>query len=175
MAAKTGTYTLIASSTLTTSTTTVTFSSIPATYTDLRIVTAARSDAGDRVSSYYFDLNGLTTSIYSRTNLTGNGSSASSARASNQGLGQIGTITGSVSTSNIFPVNTMDILDYSNSTTFKTVLTRTNLEQPTAGFEVGAIVNLVRTTNAITSVKFYCVGNFVAGSTFRLYGIEAAK
>ena len=175
MAAKTGTYTLIASTTLSTSTANVTFSSIPATYTDLRIVTAARSDAGDRVSSYYFDLNGLTTSIYSRTNLTGNGSSVSSARASNQGLGQIGTITGSVSTSGIFPVNTMDIFDYSNSTTFKTVLTRTNLEQPTAGFEVGAYVNLVRTTNAITSVKFYCVGNFVAGSTFKLYGIEAGN
>ena len=175
MAAKTGTYALINSTTLATSATTVTFTSIPSTYTDLRIVTAARSDAGDRVSSYYFDLNNLTTGIYSRTFLTGDGSTASSGRATSQGLGRIGTITGSVSTSGIFPVNTMDIFDYSNSTTFKTVLTRTNLEQPTAGFEVGVYVNTVQTTNAITSVKFYCVGNFVAGSTFKLYGIEAAK
>ena len=175
MAAKTGTYTLINSTTLATSTANITFSSIPATYTDLRVVTSARSDAGDRVSSYYFDLNGLTTSIYSRTNLIGNGTSASSANAASQGLGQIGIITGSVSTSGIFPVNTMDIFDYSNSTTFKTVLSRTNLEQPTAGFEVGAYVNLVQTTNAINSIKFYCVGNFVSGSNFKLYGIEAGN
>ena len=175
MAAKTGTYTLIASTTLNSSQANVTFSSIPATYTDLRIVTAARSDFSDRVSSYYFDLNGLTTSIYSRTYLTGDGTSASSGRATSQGLGRIGTITGAVSTASIFPVNTIDIIDYSNTATYKTVLTRTNLEQPTAGFEVGAYINLVQTTNAVNSFKFYCNGNFVSGSTFKLYGIEAAN
>lgn len=168
------TYEAIATQTLGSNANTVQFTGISQDYTDLRIIVNPRSNFADRVSAFYFDLNGLTTSIYSRTNLIGNGSSVSSARASNQGLGQIGTITGANSTSNIFPTNTIDIMNYSNTTTFKTVLTRTNLEQPTAGFEVGTYVNLVRTTNAITSIKFYCVGDFVTGSTFSIYGIKAA-
>ena len=168
------TYTPIATQTITGTVSTVTFSNIPQTYTDLVLVSSARSAAGDRVSAFYFDLNGLTSNIYSRTYLLGDGSSASSGRATSQGLGQLGTNTGTVSDGGVFAITTSHIMNYTNTNTYKTVISRNNIQQPTAGASVSAYINLVQTTAAVTSLTLYTVSSFVAGSTFTLYGIAAA-
>jgi hypothetical protein len=61
--------------------------------------------------------------------------------------------------------------NYSNTTTFKTFLSRTNV----ASDRVEALVGLWRSTSAITSITLYCGSNsFVTGSTFTLYGILKA-
>jgi hypothetical protein len=165
MAAKTGTYTLISGTTLTTTAASVTFSSIPATYTDLILVVnptyAINADAS-------ITFNGDTANNYSSTYLTGNGTSATSGRFSTMPriyLDQINTGT------TIVQYNA-SIMDYANTTTFKTVLSRYG--GTTKGVE--AVVGLWRSTAAITSVLVDGGGaNFTSGSTIRLYGIEAAK
>ena len=69
------TYQLIGSNTLTTPTASVTFSSIPQTYTDLVIKMTLRAEspspAGDRIKVVF---NGSSSSIYSATNILGFGS-----------------------------------------------------------------------------------------------------
>jgi hypothetical protein len=67
-----------------------------------------------------------------------------------------------------------DIMDYSNSTTFKTVLSRTS----NAGNGTGATVCLWRKTpEVITSITIFTESaiNFAIGSTFSLYGIQAGN
>jgi len=75
------TYTPIATTTLGSSATSYTFTSIPSTYTDLVIVAQIK---GDTTTYLNLRFNGDTGSNYSRTTLSGNGSTASSERRSNQ-------------------------------------------------------------------------------------------
>ena len=157
------TYEAIATQTLGSAAATVTFSSIPSTYTDLvLIVNSARTTSDDSVS---LEFNGDTGSNYSRTILYGTGTSALSFRESNASLIEIGIQNASNST-NIF-----NIMNYANTTTNKTVVARANA----IGVRVSAGVGMWRNTAAITSIKLATGGStFIAGSTFSLYGIKAA-
>lgn len=145
-----------------TSTSTVTFSSIPQTYTDLILVSAITQSAD--VSSY-LRFNSDTGSNYSRTRLVGTGSSATSARGTNDvGIEfYFGTLTNLGNT--IWQIN-----NYSNATTYKTALGRINNT-----FDwLGASVGLWRSTAAITTVSYtVSSGYIVAGSTLTLFGIKA--
>jgi hypothetical protein len=164
------TYEPIATTTLGSNQTTITFSSIPSTYTDLVVV----SNMGTTTASYPFiRFNGDTGSNYSVTSLSGNGSSAVSARESggNKIWLSYDFELPTALTSN-FIVN---IQNYSNSTTFKTTVSRVN----NAANGTGAIVGLWRNTSAITSftlnmLKLGVSYDFTTGSTFTLYGIKAA-
>ena len=159
------TYTPIATNTLSSSASTVTFSSIAGTYTDLVLVINGQSNNG---SAGYVGtrFNGDTTALYSTTRLLGEGTSASSDRYTGETLAKGGTMWGSQTTI------IHQIQNYSNTTTYKTFLTRDN----NAANRVGATVSLYRSTNAITSIVSSCPdGNgFASGSTFTLYGIAAA-
>jgi hypothetical protein len=162
------TYTPIATTTLGSSQASVTFSSISG-YTDLRLV----MNTGTSVNAYPFlQFNSDTGSNYSLTELLGNGSSASSSRGSN--MTHIQTFNVNTTTA-IDTMMTWDIMNYSNSTTNKTVLLRSSA----AGNGTNAIVGMWRNTSAITSVDVGCIlsgvaRTFNAGSTFTLYGIAAA-
>lgn len=155
------TYTPIATTTLGTTATDYTFTSIPSTYTDLVLVVAGQSASG---GSSALQFNGDTGSNYSYTNLKGNGSTATSARASNITLGYIAEIWGSQT------VDIINIMNYSNTTTYKTAISRGN----NAGNYVGAWVALWRSTAAINSVKFLSGDTMQVGTTLTLYGIAAA-
>lgn len=166
------TYTPIATTTLGSSTQTVTFSSIPSTYTDLICVLnpAATSDAG---SAIRMRINGDTSSNYSVTYLQGLGSSANSARESGtmMALGyQIGIYTG------IKSIYLLHFMNYSNSSVYKTILMRSNNSNDGTSANVG----LWQSTSAINEISFR-VGNYdsptsnwAANSMFTLYGIKAA-
>jgi len=167
MAAKTGTYTLINSTTLTTATASVTFSSIPGTYTDLVLVGNPSISAS---LDYKYYVNGDNSSgLYSMTRLVGNGSAASSARGSGGNSIYLNVNTPASGTYQTFIMN---FQDYSNTTTFKTILVRYN----EAGSETNARVGLWRNTNAINSITISTDSStFASGSTFKLYGIEAGN
>ena len=67
-------------------------------------------------------------------------------------------------------------MDYSNTTTYKTFITRGNSLGSTASEDVWVGANLWRSTCAINEVKVY-VGNgsnFTSDSVFTLFGIQAA-
>lgn len=159
------TYEAIASQTLSSAASSVTFSSIPATYTDLVLVSAAIGTGDLQV---YGRLNGDSGTNYSNTFLAGNGTSASSIAQTNTNVYQNDYYL-AVSTDG--GLITMNFMNYSNSTTYKTILVRSGLGNK----GVNAIVNLWRNTAAITSIALTVSGNqFAIGSTFSLYGIKAA-
>ena len=157
------TYTPIATYTAPSSQSSYTFTSIAGTYTDLIIVLAGTSSSN---ISYKLEFNGDTGSNYSNTFMYGDGSSATSGRSSNQtsigGMGRTGTSQGN---------GIIHIMNYSNTTTNKTVIGRGSL----ASQLVIATVGLWRSTSAITSVKLTPEsGTIDTGATFTLYGIKAA-
>ena len=159
------TYTLASTSTL------VTFSSIPSTYTDLRLITQVQSTASVYDLTYRF--NSDTATNYSRTVLTGNGTSATSGRSSNATY--IRPDIDAYVNSTTWQFVTTDIFNYANTTTFKTTLSRVNGGGTPA---VEATVSLWRKTpEAINTIAVQLdvgTGTFAIGSTFTLYGIKAA-
>ena len=160
----TQTYTPIARQVLASNTATVTFSSIPSTYTDLVLV--ANGSTTTTTANVRFQFNSDTAANYSRTRILGDGSAASSERESSVGSMAIGDW----GTDRCLFV--ASIQNYSNTTTNKTVLSRSNSE----GY-VSAYVGLWRKTpEAINSIAiFKNSASFTTGSTFTLYGIKAGS
>jgi len=156
------TYEPIATQTASGSTTSISFTSIPSTYTDLIVVIRVLGSAAD------FDLriNNDSGSNYSVTRIYGDGSSAASNRATSQTAIQM-TLGGANPGVNILQFN-----NYSNTTTNKTMLQRLNIP----GGYVGAFVGLYRSTSAINRLDFIAQSgnNIQANSTYTLYGIAAA-
>jgi hypothetical protein len=162
------TYTPIATTTLGSTSATVTFSSIAATYTDLVIVVAGGTDAN---SGYGLRFNSDTGSNYSRTYLTGDGTTASSGRDTNQTTADISFNAAVQNNTNFNSI--IHIMNYANTTTYKTALSRAN--NAATGVDTG--VSLWRSTSAINSIiiRTTSAGRvFNIGSTFTLYGIAAA-
>jgi hypothetical protein len=163
------TYEPIATNTLASTASSVTFSSIPGTYTDLVVVTNFAMSANDNYA-HYVQINGDTGGNYSRTILYGDGSSAASARQSNNGSLYFGTWNTDMDTTDR-AVTTIFFNNYSNTTTYKTAIGRYNV----ASKEVGVAVGTWRNTAAITSINLATNSTtYIAGSTFTLYGIKSA-
>jgi hypothetical protein len=162
------TYTPIATNTLGSAAADVTFSSIPSGYTDLVVVMQTQSTAGS-FANLNIQFNGDTGTNYSRTILFGNGTSAGSGRSSN--ANEITVNTMPTAGQGFWTIVKLDIMNYSNTTTNKTVLDRASLLNDAAF----ASASLWRSTSAINSIKIYSSsGNLNTGSTFSLYGILAA-
>lgn len=162
------TYEPIATTTLGSATASVTFSSISGSYTDLLLVIQAKTtDANSsRLNGRY---NSDTGNNYSYVQLSGDGSTASSARISNFSILDFG---GYPSISNTRQAQgIIHIQSYSNTNVNKTTLIRFD----DAGAESIARVGLWRNNDAITTISMsFNAGNIDAGSTFTLYGIKAA-
>lgn len=161
------TYTTLATTTLSTSTATVTFSSISGAYTDLVLV-CRHATAADANTQLRF--NSDTGTNYSSTFLRGSGSTASSTRDSNQTVMSL--------ESNGFPtpafgaITIAHIMNYANTTTYKTTLSRGS--NANTGSGVSAVAHLWRSTAAVTSMTLLSTSTFSSGSEFSLYGITAA-
>jgi uncharacterized protein YbjQ (UPF0145 family) len=159
------TYEPIATTTLGSSATFVTFSSIPSTYTDLVAVIQATDAVGAFLK---FQFNGDTASNYSYLWLYGNGSGAISGANATQTFIQGNVAANITSTIGTHIVN---VFNYSNATTNKTAITRAS--NSTNGAD--AVVGLWRNTSTINEIKFFVTGGaFDTGSTFTLYGIASA-
>ena len=166
------TYEPIASQTLGTGTSTVTFSSIPGTYTDLRLVAAIRTTSSAAYDALQFTINGDTGSNYSRTELNGTGSAATSSRQSNRSNLVVWYSTPSALGASSFPIFTLDLMSYANTSVNKTILSS---YADSSNF-VQRQVHLWRSTSAITSLSFTPETGpaFTSGSTFSLFGIKAS-
>jgi len=162
------TYVPIATQTLGSATASVTFSSIPGTYTDLVLVASCSTDH-TAATNLRYKFNGSTGSVYSGVFLTGNGSAAASTNSGGTStLGYYGEITNSATE---FGVVVASINNYSNTTTYKTTLSRANY----ASGLTSAVVSLAQTTAAVSSILIqFGAGNIRTGSTFSLYGIASA-
>lgn len=167
------TYTPIATTTLSSSASTITFSSISGSCTDLVLVLTAKAvtgayDVRARVGNGSVD----TGTNYSYTSLYGTGTSAASGRASNSAY-TLFDIYGYVETNNKH-VGIYQFMNYSNNTTYKTIITRSN----NAGTGVDTMVSLWRSTSAINIIELRLgsggEGSFDTGTVATLYGITAA-
>ena len=160
------TYTAIATTTLSSSQTTISFSSISSSYTDLRLVAVPFSTANGM--NCQFRLNGDTGTNYSYTQMRASGSTITSTRISNDTYFNNLNMGVYTTTPQIYKY---DIMNYANATTNKTVLMRFDENTGWAACSVG----LWRSTSAITSITLTAITNqFASGSTFTLYGIKAA-
>jgi hypothetical protein len=161
----TPTYTALATVTLGTAAASVTFSSIPATYRDLILISFAKSVSSD--SNIRARFNSDTGSNYSYVRMIGTGSAASSDSTTTTGL-QVGRQTNTGESG--FGMGIAHIMDYSATDKHKTVLVRSdNASAATVGL-AGRWAN----TAAITSIvlaSFETATNFAAGSTFSLYAV----
>jgi hypothetical protein len=164
------TYEPIATTTLGSATGTITFSSIPSTYTDLRIVLVAVSSTS---STTEFRFNGNSATNYSYTRLLGTGTAAASG----------GNSTATTTYINPYGISstqpsmaTVDILSYAGST-YKTALSTSSNDINGSGGYVIRGAHLWRQTSAITSISLLAdtgSGTFNVGTTATLYGIKAA-
>jgi hypothetical protein len=163
----TNTYVALDKVTVGTATSTVTFSSIPSGYTDLVIVFSGNTSA---IANSFMRFNSDTGSNYSMTWMAGTGSTAASGRETSQTRLLI-DVYGYANPSNITN-KIINVQNYSNATTFKSVLGRAN--NSAAGTD--ALVGLWRSTSAINAIRLYSsLGyNLNAGSTFTLYGVKSA-
>lgn len=167
----TSTEVVISSQTLGSAASTITFSSIPATYTDLRVVVVGRvTDATTGAFLGLYPNNGSGTT-YSRTQLWGDGSSAQSSRTTSATFAPIGTLPGSSVASGITHYVSADIFSYAGSTN-KTWLWESSGDQNGSGATYRG-VSLWRSTAAITSIVLQCPGGqtLESGTTATLYGI----
>jgi hypothetical protein len=166
------TYTLISSNVLSSSAASVTFSAIPSTYTDLVLRWSARLDTTSSEVDLRFNSDSATN--YSSTRIVGNGATASSLRISSaNNLRFFESANYSTDTANTF--NSMEIYipsyTVSQNKPFSSFVgTETNA---TTAYLV-AQANLWSNTAAITSIVLDPISsaNFVAGSSFYLYGIK---
>ena len=157
----TPTYDLIASNVLTSSASSVTFSSIPATYRDLVLVIDAKAVT---TKDIFVRLNSDTGSNYSQVYMFGNGSTAGS--GTNSGTSMY--LTAQYATSTGASLSITQFLDYSATDKHKTVLSR--------GGETSQGVDAWATRWANTAaINTILIGlganNFASGSSFYLYGI----
>jgi hypothetical protein len=159
------TYEPITTQTLGSAQASITLGSISSAYTDLvLVINGIKSGTGS--SDIFWRVNSDTASNYSQTSLYGTGSSDGSDRGSSQTSARAGRIGSDQSVSSLIFQN------YSNSTTYKTCISRGN----SAGNIVIVNAGMWRSTSAITSIVISCAdaSNFNTGTIVTLYGIKAA-
>ena len=161
------TYEPIATTTLGSTATSITFSSIPATYTDLRLIVVSIGNVSTSIK-----FNNDSSSIYSYTYLKGNGTSAGSGTQANDP--EIPININSSASSTIPSLVTVDVFSYAGSTN-KTILGTASTDLNGSG-EVNRIVGLYRSATAISRIDVIRqgTGTFAVGTTATLYGILKA-
>lgn len=162
-------------------TTTVTFSNIPQTFTHLQVICMTRiSRTANDPSSNQLYFNNDTGSNYNYHGMysEGNAVSPTSFGVASTSTMYIGTNASDGTAAGTFAPMIIDILDYKDTNKFKSCRAITGFSQntTTSGNRAMAIRSgLWRSTSAITSMSFTPnVNQYMAGSTFTLYGIKGA-
>ena len=170
------TYTLISANTLTASAASVTFSSIPATFTDLVLRVSGKTDRVAAFDSLVLTINATGGTAYSRTAIRGNGASAVSFNASSGAsfLTDLMGITASTATASTFGSFEIYIPSYTASQNKPFSFVGAGENNNSTPVYLGATAGLWSNTAAITELS--CAPSsgtiFEAGSSFYLYGIS---
>lgn len=157
----TNTYTPLANLTLGSSAASVTFSSISQAYRDLVLVMQVKTTGSNTLARMTF--NSDTATNYSRVNMVGNGSTATSTASADDGI-----FACDVSSSDFY-VQINQVMDYSATDKHTSVLTRTAREDRT----IALAQRWANTAAVTTATVTIAAGSFAAGSTFSLFGVAA--
>jgi hypothetical protein len=151
---------------------TVTFSSIPATYTHLQIRFLARDSRAATGSYITATFNGDAAANYSWHQLYGTGAIVGAAAGTSTSGTYFSASAGATATANVFGVGNIDILDYANINKYKTLRSLSGFDNNGSG-EVHMFSGNWRSTSAITSITLTPLGAlFSQYSSFALYGIK---
>lgn len=169
------TWTPIASQTLSADASSITFSSIPQNYTDLILVVVGQSTyTGDAGNGARLRFNGDTTTYYSNTNVRSGDSTPASYRNSSATYIQCGLLpsSGGSTPSGTLGIATIRITNYSMTGVYKNVLAQTtSTYAKQTEFSAGSYRPYAG--QAITSITYFGDGNFKAGGTLNLYGVDS--
>lgn len=163
------TYTLISSVTVGAGgASSIDFTSIPATYTDLLVKLSVRQNTGN-INYGYVRINGASTNLSYRS-LEGSGSAAASA---NGAVGSYGIVNSSAYTANTFSNIEVYFPNYAGSTNKSWSADSVTENNATAAY-ADLIAGLWSQTAAINQLTFYpeAASSFVQYSTAYLYGIS---
>lgn len=170
------TYSLISSYTVSGTAATISFSSIPQTYTDLCLKISVRSNQTDfPVTDVLVSLNGVTTNQTQR-NLRGYYGSATPISQTRTDI-LLGNMPSATGVSNTFSSSELYIPNYISSSDYKSMnVDGVSLSTVAGTYDwwVNQGANLWSSTNAITSITLTpsSTWSFAANSTAYLYGIK---
>lgn len=151
----------------------VTFSSIPSTYTHLQIRFIARTNraaVGDYIEC---NLNSDTSSSYSWHSLGGDGASPFAVAGANGTFLNVERIAGNNATAGVFGAGIIDILDYQNTNKYKTSRSLSAFDNNGSG-ELQFMSGNWRSTSAVSTITLTPgIGtSFNQYSSFTLFGIK---
>ena len=152
---------------------TVSFTSIPATYTHLQIRAIVRTARASTADYLYVRYNSDTATNYSAHEVAGDGTSASAYGLSTVARMQIDTFPAASATAGMFGAFVLDLLDYANTNKYKTQRTLTGFDENGSG-GVTLISGNWRSTSAVTQIDITSgtASNISQYSSFALYGIK---
>jgi hypothetical protein len=159
------------------SATTLTFSSIPATFKHLQIRGISRRASGTGIADISIRLNSDTGSNYAYHLLQGNGSAvAASGSASQTSILWSHILPGTNQAASSYGAGIADIHDYASATKNKTLRLISGFESNAAstGDRIYLSSGLWMDTSAITSISLISADAFDTSSNFALYGIKGA-
>ena len=165
----------IASSTLTGTSSTVTFTSIPDTYEHLQLRMFARTSFATTSRYIQLQINNDTATNYTQQHLYGNGTSALANRSTGIAYIQMGHCPGTSTASGIYGLSITDILDYTSTNKYKTVRALFGTDRSSSG-TVFLGSGLWTSTAAINRLDIFPASSdtFEAGSVFALYGLRSS-
>jgi hypothetical protein len=170
----TNSYESIATVTPYTTTSTVVFSSIPATYRHLQIRFIGRTDRANQEDNIQLRFNSDSAGNYAAHVLYGDGATASSfSDGSSITFNTRSVVAAASATSGVFGAGIIDILDYANTNKYKTVRSLNGYDNNGAG-QVRLSSGLWMNTAAINTITIVPANgpNFTANSHWALYGIK---
>lgn len=159
-----------------TSASSITFSSIPQTYTDLHIKMSTRCDGGTNGVLGAVRFNGDTATNYSDKVMYTNGNTSTGGSTNTGGTYSFaGSHPGTSSGTYYFGANDMYIINYTLGR-WKGWHSDGGGESSTAGSYMAVASGIWMNTAAITSITLFPGGgyNFVQNSVFSLYGIKSS-
>ena len=167
------TMTLITSQTLATSISTVTFSSIPQTYTHLCMMISARDTVSNGGRGYIYGyMNGTTGNNYYSWMAGYDGGTQLAISTANGGVEVIGAIPDSTETANVFGNTVEYYLNYTNARYKSFLGDGVNENFASSPSMLTLSGGILRNTAAIGSISYNSISAFATGSTFYLYGIS---
>lgn len=163
----------LASATLSTTASSVTFAGIPQGYKHLQIRSTARDNSAAGTVTYMkVNFNNDSGSNYAYHRLFGDGSGVTTDSGSSIAQTYANFALANSSTTQIMGASIIDILDYTSTSKHKTIRTFAGADQNGSG-RVGISSGLWMSTSAITSIVLVAdTGTFGANSSFALYGVK---
>jgi hypothetical protein len=167
------TFTLISSYTATGSVSSIDFTSIPSTYSDLCVKVSFRASAATVYNSIKFTFNG-SSSGYSYRYLEGSGSSASSGNSASAVEMFGGSGGGNGATASTFASGEIYIPNYAGSTNKSLSIDEVGENNATAAY-MDMVAGLWSNTAAINRITFNADGNnFLQYTNIYIYGVKNA-